>query len=147
MSRITALAAHFDANGCRGIERHQLNALLFEVSKYTKMIMDRAVPPNCAKAQARIKEALDKAQETGVFVCYTCEPTQEFSHYRQLEAHLRSPTHDPLIYHCPAQDCGKRFRDFAGVCKHMTGSNRKCVIIPGTAKKKIWKLIRKVVKR
>ncbi|KAF6754207.1 hypothetical protein DFP72DRAFT_379531 [Ephemerocybe angulata] len=139
---VAALAAHYDANGCQSITRQQLNRRIFDIdnTRDRRTVVDGAESPvgEGLIRSSKIYQELETARESRDYTCrQKSDCGMRFNKYQQLEAHVKSPVHDPRIYRC--RHCLTRFQNLSALAQH--ASNGFCGVNPLGVKKDIFVLV------
>ncbi|KAK3936866.1 hypothetical protein QBC46DRAFT_394087 [Diplogelasinospora grovesii] len=61
-------------------------------------------------------EATDRAWNGSAWECYFCH--RQFGQMNSLNQHLKSPTHQQALYHCPKASCRMEFKTLAAIINH-----------------------------
>jgi hypothetical protein len=157
---ITALARHFDANGCT-FTRRQFNGIAYDLNQsgdhdqeYSIIVPD--VDPRKMGISGHVRYLITKGAgrrfSNGEDDSWTCtyrdcgnECGAKFNTKDGLKAHLKSPKHEVPMYRCPG--CETCFTDLGSACSHIGADLRTCNVNVGDVKREVRELITAVTQR
>ncbi|KAJ3545284.1 hypothetical protein NMY22_g2502 [Coprinellus aureogranulatus] len=123
-----AIAAHIDANGCSVIRRREFNRLAYE-SDVGGRVTDRRVNLRNNISDMTMNNILQNASSANDYRCTFAACNKKIKALRELETHLKSPTHEVSMYKCPATKCSRKGKPFP-VISGLHNSPPTCSSVP-----------------